>query len=159
MNNGNPNTNSGGVTYIPAISTSALFVGGQRLRDIVTTLQSNISLNESQITQINAFLARLDLQITDPNVLTLTNENRNQVLKTLIDALNTKTNYLDTTALTQSWVLTDTNKKIMLSNADVSLVRENFTNEKYTTLSILCKRSINSKNPDAKAKEVIIKNY
>lgn len=56
-------------------------------------------------------------------------------------------------------ILTDTNKKIMLSNADVNLVRENFTNEKYNTLSILCKRSINSKNPDAKAKEVIIKNY
>jgi len=55
--------------------------------------------------------------------------------------------------------LTDTNKKIMLSNADVSLVRENFTNEKYNTLSILCKRSINSKNPEAKTKEVIIKNY
>jgi DNA adenine methylase len=47
----------------------------------------------------------------------------------------------------------------MLSNADVSLVRENFTDEKYTILSILCKRSINSKNPDAKAKEVIIRNY
>ena len=56
-------------------------------------------------------------------------------------------------------ILTDTNKKMMLSNADVSLVRENFTNEKYNTISILCKRSINSKNPDAKAKEVIIKNY
>ena len=56
-------------------------------------------------------------------------------------------------------ILTDTNKKIMLSNADVCLVRENFTNEKYSTLSILCKRSINSKNPEAKAKEVIIKNY
>ena len=56
-------------------------------------------------------------------------------------------------------ILTDTNKKIMLSNADVSLVRENFINKKYSTLSILCKRSINSKNPDAKAKEVIIKNY
>ena len=59
--------------------------------------------------------------------------------------------------------LTDTNKKIMLSNADVKLVRENFCNcaknEKYNTLSILCKRAINSKNPDAKAKEVIIKNY
>ena len=56
-------------------------------------------------------------------------------------------------------ILTDTNKKIMLSNADVSLVRKNFTIEKYNTISILCKRSINSKNPDAKAKEVIIKNY
>jgi len=55
--------------------------------------------------------------------------------------------------------LTNTNKKIMLSNSDVRLVRENFTNEKYTTFEILCKRSINSKNPDAKAKEVIIRNY
>lgn len=56
-------------------------------------------------------------------------------------------------------ILTNKNKKIMLSNADVSLVRENFTSENYNILSILCKRSINSKNPDAKTKEVIIKNY
>jgi DNA adenine methylase len=56
-------------------------------------------------------------------------------------------------------MLTTENKKIMLSNSDVKLVRDNFTNEKYNILSILCKRSINSKNPDAKAKEVIIKNY
>lgn len=55
--------------------------------------------------------------------------------------------------------LTDTNKKIMLSNSDVKLVRENFTNEKYNISSILCKRTINSKNPEAKAKEVIITNY
>ena len=55
--------------------------------------------------------------------------------------------------------LTDKNIKIILSNADVNLVRDNFTNEKYNTLSILCKRSINSKKPDAKAKEVIIMNY
>jgi len=55
--------------------------------------------------------------------------------------------------------LTKTNKKMMLSNADVSLVRDNFTSEKYNITSILCKRAINSKNPEAKAKEVIIKNY
>jgi len=55
--------------------------------------------------------------------------------------------------------LTETNIKIMLSNADVSLVRNTFTNEKYNISSILCKRAINSKNPEAKAKEVIIKNY
>ena len=55
--------------------------------------------------------------------------------------------------------LTETNIKIKLSNADVSLVKENFTNEKYNITSILCKRSIHSKNPEAKAKEVIIKNY
>lgn len=55
--------------------------------------------------------------------------------------------------------LTETNIKLMVSNADVSLVRSNFTNEKYNITTILCKRTINSKNPDAKTKEVIIKNY
>jgi DNA adenine methylase len=55
--------------------------------------------------------------------------------------------------------LTSTNKKMMLSNADVSLVHKNFIDQKYNITSILCKRAINAKNPDAKAKEVIIKNY
>lgn len=56
--------------------------------------------------------------------------------------------------------LTETNKKMMLSNADVTLVRENFSAvEKYNINSIMCKRAINSKKPDAKTKEVIIKNY
>ena len=56
-------------------------------------------------------------------------------------------------------ILTEAKHKIMLSNADVRLVSDNFANEKYNTTNILCKRSINSKNPDAKAKEVIIRNY
>jgi DNA adenine methylase len=59
--------------------------------------------------------------------------------------------------------LTETNKKMMLSNADVKLVRENFStcveSEKYSISSILCRRAINSTNPEATAKEVIIKNY
>jgi DNA adenine methylase len=55
--------------------------------------------------------------------------------------------------------LNENNQKIILSNADVDLVRENFTDKKYKIVSVLCKRSINSKNPESKAKEVIIKNY
>jgi DNA adenine methylase len=55
--------------------------------------------------------------------------------------------------------LTDTGTKLMLSNSDVTLVRDNFKNEKYDITSILCKRTINSKNPESKVKEVIIKNY
>jgi len=55
--------------------------------------------------------------------------------------------------------LTEGERKIMISNADVPLVRNNFTDERYKILPILCKRTINSKNPEAKAKEVIIKNY
>jgi DNA adenine methylase len=55
--------------------------------------------------------------------------------------------------------LTENNKKIMLSNSDVEFVRENFTNNKYNISSILCKRSINSKKPESKTMEVIIKNF
>lgn len=55
--------------------------------------------------------------------------------------------------------LTKKNIKLMMSNADVELVRNNFQNNKYHIQSILCKRSINSKNPETKAKEVIVKNY
>jgi len=64
-----------------------------------------------------------------------------------------------TSLFTLIHTLTATNKKMMLSNADVSFVRESFAPETYNITSILCKRSINSKNPEAKAKEVIIKNY
>jgi len=51
------------------------------------------------------------------------------------------------------------NKKFMLSNADVHLVRDNFKEKKYKIQSITCKRSINSKKPDSKTQEVIIKNF
>jgi DNA adenine methylase len=67
--------------------------------------------------------------------------------------------------------LSNENKKIMLSNADVKLVRDYFddndndndndnnNNNKYRIIEIVCKRTINSKNPNAKANEVIIMNY
>ena len=49
------------------------------------------------------------------------------------------------------------NCNFMMSNSDVSLVRDNFEN--YKIESIVCKRSINSKKPDSKTTEVIITNY
>lgn len=49
--------------------------------------------------------------------------------------------------------------RMIMSNANVELVRNHFPNNEYNTNSILCKRLINSKNPDAKVSEVIIKNY
>jgi DNA adenine methylase len=54
--------------------------------------------------------------------------------------------------------LNEENKKFMLSNSDVLLVRDNFKNN-YKIESITCKRSINSKNPESKTQEVLIKNY
>jgi hypothetical protein len=48
---------------------------------------------------------------------------------------------------------------MMMSNADVNLVRHHFSVAKFSVNAIMCKRAINSKNPESKAKEVIIKNY
>ena len=53
--------------------------------------------------------------------------------------------------------LKKTNRYFIMSNADVPLVRDNFPG--YKIESIDCKRSINSKNPGAKTKEVIIKSF
>lgn len=49
------------------------------------------------------------------------------------------------------------NVNFMMSNSDVPLVRKHFND--YHIESILCHRSINSKKPESKAKEVIITNY
>jgi DNA adenine methylase len=49
--------------------------------------------------------------------------------------------------------------KFLMSNADVDLVKNNFKDNKYTVKIISCKRSINSKKPDAKTNEVLIKSY
>jgi DNA adenine methylase len=49
--------------------------------------------------------------------------------------------------------------KMTMSNSDVPFVRDEFTKEKYNIMSVMCKRSINSKNPEAKTREVIINNY
>jgi DNA adenine methylase len=55
--------------------------------------------------------------------------------------------------------ITEKKASFMMSNADVELVRTHFPDGDYTTETILCKRSINSKNPESKTNEVIIKNY
>jgi len=57
--------------------------------------------------------------------------------------------------------ISDLNKKkikFAMSNAKVKLVDDKFKNDNYKYCEIIAKRSINSKNPDSVAKEVIIYN-
>jgi len=54
--------------------------------------------------------------------------------------------------------LTTKNVKMLLSNADVKLVKDSFPSPMYTTKIISCRRAINSKEPDARTNEVLISN-
>jgi DNA adenine methylase len=49
--------------------------------------------------------------------------------------------------------------KIMMSNANVPLIREYFNEDIYDYKVISCRRAINSKNPGAKTEEVVITNH
>jgi len=52
--------------------------------------------------------------------------------------------------------LREKNIGALLSNSDVDLLREEFPSDKYRVQKIMCRRAINSKDPSAKAKELLI---
>ena len=51
------------------------------------------------------------------------------------------------------------NVKMLMSNADVSLVKSAFASPSYTIKVICCRRAIHSKKPDSQTNELLITNY
>jgi DNA adenine methylase len=54
--------------------------------------------------------------------------------------------------------MSGSNVKMLMSNAEVKLVKEAFPSPAYTTKVISCRRKIHSKEPDARTNEVLITN-
>lgn len=54
--------------------------------------------------------------------------------------------------------MTEKGVKILMSNADVKLVKDAFPSPKYNTRIISCRRAIHSKEPDKRTNEVLITN-
>jgi hypothetical protein len=103
-----------GWTEFDILNANQLYVNGQPFTTYISNLIAEDNLEQVEIDEIKAFLARLDLQITAPNTLTITNDNRNSVLKTAIDLLNTKLANITTTSLTQNSNFTDDNRNSVL---------------------------------------------
>jgi len=63
------------------------------------------------------------------------------------------------TLFTMCHTLSKKGVKLLMSNADVKLVRDAFPAPPYTTTVISCRRAINSVDPSERTNEVLVKNF
>jgi hypothetical protein len=106
-----------GWTQFDILNANQLYVNGQPFTAYISNLVAEDNLEQAEIDEIKAFLARLDLQITAPNTLTITNDNRNAVLLSAINLINTRLLHIDTTALSQTLILNNDNRNAVLKTA------------------------------------------
>jgi hypothetical protein len=122
-----------GWTEFDILNANQLYIKGQPFTSYISNLIAEDNLEQAEIDEIKAFLSRLDLQITVPNTLTITDDNRNSVLKTAIDLINTRLQYYDGTALSESWVVNNDNRNSVLKSridghdTDISTINGNTT--------------------------------
>ena len=105
-----------GLYTIPALNVSELYIQGVPFQTFIDNIVFEDNLDDQEVAEIQAFLARLDITDLSGN-LVITDANKNSVLLTAIQNLQTKTSFLDTTALTQSWVITNDNRNALLKTS------------------------------------------
>ena len=108
----------------------------------------------------------LDL-VLDAEFNKLSNEDKSNLFERLEDNYQMRMNISYRTGYTAGKyegtnelfkLLNNTDASFVMSNSDVELVRTHFQSAKYTITTVVCKRLINSKNPDSKTNEVFVMN-
>jgi|LauGreDrversion4_2_1035121.scaffolds.fasta_scaffold198660_1 hypothetical protein len=122
-----------GWTEFDILNANQLYVNGQPFSSYISNLIAEDNLEQAEIDEIKSFLARLDLQMTAPNVLTITNENRNSVLLSAINLLNSRLANIDTTSLSQTSILNNENRNGVLLSALNSLTASFDSKTRYVT--------------------------
>lgn len=117
--------NTAGVYDIPALNASRqLYIKGIPFETYISQLVIEDQLEQSEIDEIKLLLQYLNTTGLSSEWI-VDNQNKNQDLKTLITALETKLANIDTTTLTQSSVLNNDNRnsvlKTRLDTTDASL--------------------------------------
>jgi hypothetical protein len=99
MNNGNPKTNSGGVTNVDFLSVGALYINGQPARAFVEDIIGAGQLNQEELSELKYLSDRINISGLTGNWI-VNDANRNATLKTLLDStVTTVSDHTTTLAL------------------------------------------------------------
>lgn len=82
-----------GIYQINALNVNNLWINGMSINDFITAAQIEHNLTDAEILELRAIVNRIDITNLTGNWV-VDDSNRNAVLKALIDALNTKTQYI-----------------------------------------------------------------
>ena len=132
MNSNNNNTNTG-ITRFNIIDCDGIFIAGQRLKDIVQALALEDQFEQNEIIALQNILNYLNTTGLNQSWI-VNNDNRNAVLKTAIDLINTRLLYFNGTALTENWILNNDNRNAVLKTA-IDLINTRLTYIDTSTLS------------------------
>jgi hypothetical protein len=105
--------NNAGIYNYDNLNAQNLYIKGKRFEDYITELVFEDQFEQAELDELRLLLQYLNTSGLSSEWI-VDNNNKNQDLKTLITAIQTKLANIDSTALTQSSVLTDDNRNSVL---------------------------------------------